>query len=60
MYTFLKLAKVSRGMKASSEFARVQNTMWASDEPTGMKELLEGKEMLVRVRDWRFDQDFMD
>jgi len=26
----------------------------------GMKVVLEGKEILVRVRDWRFDQDFMD
>ena len=60
MYTLLKLVKVSKGKRVSFAFARMQKTRWASDEPTGTKVLPEGKEMLVRVRDWRFDQDFMD
>ena len=60
MYTLLKFVKASRGKRGSSVFARRQKTRRASDKPTGTKALLEGKEMLVRVRDWRFDQDFMD
>lgn len=60
MYTFLKLANDRRGEKTSSVFTRMQKTICASDEPTGTKALLGGKEMLVRVRDWRFDQDFID
>ena len=60
MYMLLKLVKGSRGEKASSAFARIQKIRRASVEPTGMKALLEGKEMFVRVRDCKFDQDFMD
>jgi len=61
MYTLLKLVNVSRGRRGpSSALARIQTTRWASDELMGTKVLREGKEMLVRVRDWRFDQALMD
>ena len=61
MYTLLKLVNISRGKNGpSSASDRIQTTRWASDEPIGTKVLREGKEMLVRVRDWRFDQALMD
>jgi hypothetical protein len=61
MYTLLKLVNVSRGKKGpSSAFAGTQARKRASDELTGTRVVREGKEMLVRVRDWRFDQALMD
>lgn len=53
------MGKVSRGENVSSPFARVQKTIPDEDEVTGTKVFLGGKEMLVRVRVWRFDHDLM-